>query len=85
MPKTEVVKLGRTPEKWLKLMLHLQNSIPSTFRLVFTDEASASDAGSKLNRVIQRQPTWFNTVITRRGCDIYIIKTQGVQKVVIEK
>jgi hypothetical protein len=78
-----VVNLGRTPEKWLKLMLHLQNSMPSTFRLVFPDEASASNAGSKLIRVIQRQPTWFDVVITRRGCDVYVIKTQDVQKVVI--
>ena len=83
MAKTEVINLGRTPEKWLKLMLRLQNSLIGTYQLTFPDVETARNAAKNIKAVMDKDPTWFQLVSIQRGCNIYVIKTQHVQKVVI--
>jgi len=83
MAKTEVIKMSGTSEKWLKLMLHLQNSLVGTYQLTFRDVEAARNAAKSIKAVMDKDPTWFQLVSLQRGCNIYIIKTQFVQKVVI--
>jgi hypothetical protein len=84
MNKTQVICLNRTPEKWMKLMLHLQNAIPGVFQLVFPDEKAASGAAKCMVELVNRRPTWFKMLVIKRGCTVCVIKTQYVQKVVIK-
>ena len=79
----KIIILGNVPHKWQRLLLHLQNAVPDTFRCVFPDVETARDAGRKMLMVIRRRLTWFNMEICVRGCDVYVIKTDRVQKVVI--
>ena len=81
--KTQEISLKKVPHKWLKLMLHLQNSAQGVFRLVFPDVKAAKDAQHRMHNMMDAHPGWFQMLITQRGCDVYVIKNQCVQKVVI--
>lgn len=85
MSKTQMINLGRDSERWLKLMLHLQNSLPGVFRCMFDDEQTARTAAHRMCANINRHPSWFNMVVCQRGCEVYVIKTQYVQKVMIRE
>jgi hypothetical protein len=47
------------------------------------DADEAKIVRMRLNSVLHRNPTLFNVVITQRECDVYVVKTDAVQKVVI--
>lgn len=79
-----VVNLARTPDKWLRLMLHFQNSIPTIFRITMPDKESAKFVRARLDHVQVRQPTWFNMLVILRGCDVFVVKLDRVQEVVIK-
>lgn len=84
MPKTLVINLGKTDDKWLKLLLHLQNAVPMVFRIRCEDEATAKDLQKRLAHCMNRQPTWFaNIIITKRGSNVYVVKVAGAQEIVI--
>ena len=78
------INLNRTPDKWMKLMLHLQNAVPGVFQLIFPDAETARKAANRMSTAVDRHPTWFQMLVAQRGCSVYVIKTQHVQKVVIK-
>jgi hypothetical protein len=84
MSKTQVINLHNLPDKWLKLMLHIQNSVPNVFQLTFPDDKTARTAGNRMNMVMSRHPSWFNLMVCQRGCEVYVAKINNVQKVVIK-
>lgn len=84
MANVEVISLSNVPEKWLKLMLHLQNSSPGAFQLIFPSAKEAKNASKSMWAVMKRNPTWFPLVLMQRDCSIYVIKTQYVRKVMIQ-
>ena len=84
MTKTKVINLAQTEDKWLKLMLHFNNSIPMVFRIKCTDPEAAGEVRKRLAHVMNRQPTWFNMVIAQRQCDVYVVKCDRAQDVVIK-
>lgn len=84
MNKTQVINLGQTPEKWLKLMLHLQNAIPGVFQLIFPDVEAARKATHRMTNAVDRHSEWFHLIICQRGCGVYVIKTQYIQQVVLK-
>lgn len=84
MNKPQVINMAKVPEKWLKLMLHLQNAVPGVFQLIFPDATTARKANDKICAVIDRNPTWFHLLILQRKTSIFVIKTQHMQKVVVK-
>lgn len=83
MSKTQVINLINVHDKWLKLMLHLQNALTGAFQLIFPDADTARIAANRMNDAVDRHSEWFNLVICKRGSYVYVFKTQNVQKVVI--
>ena len=83
MHETQVIHLNNVPEKWVKLLLQLQNALPGAFQLVFPDAKTAQSASSRIRAAIDRYPVWFHMVICQRDRCVYVIKTQYVQKVMI--
>ena len=82
MAETITVKIGNH-QKWQRLLLMIQNSPHASFRIAFKDNEEARTVLQKLYRAIWDRPSWFNLVLCQRGCDIYIIKPDKAQKVVI--
>lgn len=80
----QMIKLGRTPGKYLRLMHHFQNGLPGAYHVMFSNAESARKASARMKNTMDRNPGWFSLVIIQRGCDVYVIKTQHVQKVVID-
>lgn len=83
MNKTQTINMAKVPDRWLKLMLHLQNAVPGVFQLIFPDVEAARKANRRISSVVERHPSWFPMVVCQRDCCVYVIKTQYVQKVVI--
>ena len=83
MSDIQVIEVQRVHNGWLKLLLHLQNSVPGVFQLVFPDAESARNASSRMSANISRNPTWFRLVLLQRGSCIYVIKTDFMHKVAI--
>lgn len=69
--------------KWMKLLLYMQNSPVAVFTMKFDDHDKARVMMLRLKRSIINQPTWFTLTIIQRGCDLYIIKPDKVKKVVV--
>ena len=76
------VKLGQH-QKWMKLLLYMQNSPQPVFIMNFDDHDKARVMMLRLKRSIMYQPTWFTLTIIQRGCDLFIIKPDKVKKVVV--
>ncbi len=83
MNKTQTINIGKLHQKWLKLMLHLQNAVPGVFQLIFPDAKAARTAQHRMSCVVDTHPGWFHMLIVQRDCCVYVVKTQYVQKVVI--
>lgn len=79
----QMINLGRTPGRYLRLMHHLQNGLPGVYRVMFSDVETARNASKQIKAILDRHPTWFDLVVMQRGCDIYVIKNHVVKKVVI--
>ena len=84
MSKTQVINLGKTDDKWLKLMHYLQNALPGTYQLVFPDSDSAVKASRRLSEMVTRHPTWFPMVVCQRYSCVYVIKVPFAQKVIVK-
>lgn len=84
MAKTQLIKLPKTTDKWVKLMLHFQNSVHDVFRIKCTDGEAASGMRLRLGRVLYSHPTWFNMVLAQRQCDVYVVKINNTHDVVIQ-
>lgn len=79
----EIINMAKTNDKWLKLMLHLNNSVPHVFRIECPDEETARKHYHRMTNVIKQHPTWFDMAVTRRGSDVFVVKSYFAQKVVI--
>ena len=81
MNKPIVINMRGAHNKWLKLLLKLQNALPNAYRLILPDYESARKATHSITSTIERHPTWLKMVVTQRGCMIYLIKTDSIQDV----
>ena len=77
------VKIGQH-QRWQKLLLYMQNSPNVSFRIKLDDHDQANYAYQRLYKSMLNRPTWYNLVLCLRGCDIYVIKPDKAQKVVIQ-
>lgn len=83
MNDVQVIDIGHTQDKWLKLMLHLQNGVPNAYCLTFPDPDTAKNAAIRMRMVMKRRHTWFSLLISQTGAEVYVVKTTGARKVVI--
>jgi hypothetical protein len=81
--KVQVIKIGRTARRWLKLMLHFQNAVPGAFHLPFPDRATAHKVAHRMTNAMEDRSEWFNMLVIQRENNVYVIKPQHMQKVVI--
>lgn len=79
----EVINIGHLRDKWVKLLLRLQNSTSFGFQCVFPDKESASRGLKQLSNAIRTHPTWFKMIVVQKGTTVYALKTQFIKKVVI--
>jgi hypothetical protein len=84
MAETKMINIAEVPGKWLKLMLHFQNTPGVLFRCVFPDRVVARDAAHCMSTIMAKHPNWFSMVMCQRGSDVYLFKPQHAQKVVIK-
>jgi hypothetical protein len=83
MQKTKIIKVGTATHRWLKLMLHLYNAPAAVHHCVFSEADAACDAANRMRHVVTEHPTWCPMTIMQRGCNVWIIKNDHIQKVVI--
>ena len=84
MGKEIKVNIGKS-QRWMKLALYMQNSPHESFRIKCDDQEKARATYNRLRVMISyERPTWFNLVVCLRGSDIYVIKQDRAQKVVIQ-
>lgn len=76
------IKIGCN-QKWQKLLLYMQNSPNTLFRIKFDNHDQASDTYNRLHKAMLSRPSWYNLILCERGCDIYVIKPDKARKVVI--
>jgi hypothetical protein len=81
--ETITVKNGRY-QKWQKILLFMQNKPHEAFIIKFTDVKDARIAMMRLKRSMDYNPSWYNLDMFQRGCNIYVIKPDKAQKVVIQ-
>ena len=84
MEKVKVINLTGN-NKWLNLLHCLNNSVPHIFAIQCKDETEAKYTAHWMQNVITGHQTWFPMVIIRRGSEVYVIKTQFSQKVVVHR
>ena len=78
------IKLGEGKhQKWLRLLLYMQNSPNASFTMKFDDYDQARVTYQRLYRAMWDKPSWFNLQLFMRGNDVYVIKPDKVPKVVI--
>ena len=77
------VKIGHH-QKWQMLLLYMQNSPNASFRMKFDNHDQARDTYQRLHKTMLNRPTWYNLIICIRDCDVYVIKPDKAQKVVIQ-
>lgn len=75
--------LAGVHDKWLTLMNYIRHSTPSTWALTFEDTDAAKKSVDKIRTTAERNPTWFDVEVIRKGNVIYIIKKDHLQKTVI--
>ena len=80
--ETIAVKIGKH-QKWQKLLLYMQNKPHEAFIIKFDDAKEARIALLRLKRSIDYNPSWYNLDMFQRGCNVYVIKPDIAQKVVI--
>ena len=79
------IKLGdQKYQKWQRLLLYMQNSTNSSFRMKFNSHEEAKDAYQRMHKAMSSRPTWYNLILCIRDCDVYVIKPDKAQKVVIQ-
>lgn len=83
--KPQIVKVPKVPQRWQKLLLYLQNRIPDAFVLEFPDAVAAKRAASCISRVLSDGVPGCSMISTQRGCNVYVVKLQNAQKVVIHE
>lgn len=81
--ETISVKIG-TYQKWQRLLLYMQNKPHEAFIIKFDDVKDARAAMLRLRRAIDYNPSWYNLDMFQRGCNVYVIKPDKAQKVVIQ-
>lgn len=84
MAKEIKVKLGASKsKKWQRLLLYIQNTPGAVFIMEFDDYEEARCVMMRLYKSIAYHPTWYNLTIIQRKGNLYIIKPNMAQKVVI--
>ena len=84
MAEEIIVKLGiEKHQKWQRLLLYMQNSPNTLFRMKFNSHEKARDTYQRLHKAMLSRPTWYNLILCIRDCDVYVIKPDKAQKVVI--
>lgn len=75
--------MANVPDKWLTLMNHIRHSAPAVYQLTFPDRKTAERAARGIMLTTDRNATWFDVEVVRKGCDVYVIKKSHMQKAVI--
>lgn len=83
MYKPKIINVNQTHEKWMKLVLHLYNAPPAVHHCIFQDADTGIRAASAMRNIVNSHPTWFPITIIQRGCDVWVIKNESIQKAVI--
>lgn len=82
--ETKVINLKNTPKKWMKLMLYFQNTPGMVFRCVCPDRETARKYVHCMESAVRCQPGWFTLLVCHRGNDIWVIRSDKAEKVVIQ-
>ena len=77
----KAIQMRSVPGKWQKLLMHLQNSPETAFRIVFPTSGKAAYARDSMRKALYIRNEWFSLLVTAQGCDVYVINTDRVQKV----
>ena len=79
-----IVNIGNSQQKWHDLLLLLRNSTATSFCLEFPDSTVAKNAVMRILHQIEKYSSWFPFVVARRGCNVYVVKTNFAKKVVVK-
>lgn len=82
--RSQVVNLKGVYQKWVRLLTHIQNGTSPICRCTFEDEAGAKHAYYKLHNACVRD-SWFRLVIFRRQNEVYIVKSDAIQDLIVEE
>lgn len=80
MADVKIIKIQKCPDKWMQLLLYLQNSPQTSFRIEFPTKEKAAYARDKMRRTLYSRDEWFSLLITAHGSDVYVINMNRVQK-----
>ena len=78
--KIKEIHMRNVPDKWQRLLLHLQNAPETAVRIVFPTSRKAAYARDSMRKSMYNQE-WYSLLVTVRGCDVYVINIDRVQKV----
>ena len=82
MDNVQVIDIVGVSEGWMKLMQHFQNHPHyQVFKVITPNKEEAIKVRHMLSEVIRRRPSWFDMIITSRGCDVYVVKLNRVRTV----
>ena len=84
MMSIKEINMCGVTHKWLALMNYIRHSAPAVYQINFPDSKKASDVAKRLYSTVERNPTWFDVVIINKGCTVYVIKNDNIQKVVLK-
>ena len=86
MAKTKIqIDVLNMPERWVKLLLYLQNREPDAFMLEFPDERTARKAGIQIANALRRGVPGCSMVSAQRGRRVFVVKLHNAQTVIIKE
>ena len=83
MSKPQVIDVSDIPNRWMTLLLTLNNSTVPLYQLMFPSAGKAEKVASRMSALIRRYPKWFDAVVCARGSCVFVLKTKHAKKVVI--
>lgn len=81
--RPQVVKLDGVHHKWFMLMTHAQNGTMPVHRCTFPSVDEAKHAYYRMRESRERNP-WFRLELIRKDCDVYIVKSDAIQEVIVK-
>ena len=79
----KAIRVSGVHNKWLALLNHIRHSAPAVYQITFSTSRQAGDSAKYMTATMERNPTWFEMAIVHKGCNVWVIKSEHIQKAVI--
>ncbi len=84
MPKVKVIRMGETPDKYVRLVHYFQSEPCGMFHMAFADRESARNVYNRISVRLHQDSTMRNMVAIQRDCHVYVLKLHHAQEVKLE-